>query len=180
MEEIFAVLGSNREIKFREKFSESIFLSEWLYFNMSLKVVEKLLFLAQKNFLIYCTTVKFANFSLNREIRYREYFLGTHFHLHISNFFSQVFFILDHVSVSKGRLQNLVRFTSSTDIIKFVVSDGLYLIPQIGFRIDLVYKTGIPPSRQICRKSSAEVCIFVYIALHIECRFNKNSSSVTF
>ena len=31
------------------------------------------------------------------------------------------------------------------------------------------------PSRQDCRKISVEECIFVYMALHIECRFNKNS-----
>ena len=31
------------------------------------------------------------------------------------------------------------------------------------------------PSRQSCRKGSVEECIFEYIALHIECRFNKNS-----
>ena len=31
------------------------------------------------------------------------------------------------------------------------------------------------PSRQICRKSSVEECIFDFKASHIECRFNKNS-----
>ena len=31
------------------------------------------------------------------------------------------------------------------------------------------------PSRQNCGKSSAEECIFEYMALHFECRFNKNS-----
>ena len=31
------------------------------------------------------------------------------------------------------------------------------------------------PARQICRKSIVEECIFDYMALHIECRFNKNS-----
>ena len=36
--------------------------------------------------------------------------------------------------------------------------------------------TGIPfPSRQNCRKSSEEECIFDYMALYIECRFNKIS-----
>ena len=33
----------------------------------------------------------------------------------------------------------------------------------------------LQPSRQNCRKSSVEECIFGYMALHIECRFNKNS-----
>ena len=31
------------------------------------------------------------------------------------------------------------------------------------------------PSRQNCRKSNVEECIFVYMALHFLCRFNKNS-----
>ena len=31
------------------------------------------------------------------------------------------------------------------------------------------------PSRQIFRKSSVDECIFDYMALHIECRFNKIS-----
>ena len=31
------------------------------------------------------------------------------------------------------------------------------------------------PSRQNRRKSSVEECIFEYMALHFECRFNKNS-----
>ena len=31
------------------------------------------------------------------------------------------------------------------------------------------------PSRQNCRKSNVEECIFHYMASHIECRFNKNS-----
>ena len=31
------------------------------------------------------------------------------------------------------------------------------------------------PSRQNCRKSSVEECIFDYMASHIECRFNKNA-----
>ena len=35
--------------------------------------------------------------------------------------------------------------------------------------------SSIYPSRQISRKSSVEECIFEYMTLHIECRFNKNS-----
>ena len=31
------------------------------------------------------------------------------------------------------------------------------------------------PNRQNCRKSSVEECILDYMALHIECRFNKNA-----
>ena len=31
------------------------------------------------------------------------------------------------------------------------------------------------PSRQNCRKSKAEECIFYYMASHIECQFNKSS-----
>ena len=37
--------------------------------------------------------------------------------------------------------------------------------------VDVVEKYALP-SRQICRKSSVEECIFDYMAFHIECRFN--------
>ena len=41
--------------------------------------------------------------------------------------------------------------------------------------IKLLYNLMPKPSRHSCRKSSVEKCIFDYMTLHIECRFNKNS-----
>ena len=43
------------------------------------------------------------------------------------------------------------------------------------YRFDIDDSKGELISRQNCRKSNMVECIFVYMALHFQCRFNKNS-----
>ena len=51
-----------------------------------------------------------------------------------------------------------------------IISKSQYKTPVQIF-INILYV----PSRQNCRKSNVEECIFYYMALDIECWFNKNS-----